>query len=801
ESKDMVMQTWVLDRLALCYYVSDSRRAVDYALKAEELAEKIGNTTLLAATEGIVATQYSEQSNNAQGLEHAVKAIKLAEKSNCGECLTQSYVVLGNIYSLIGDYDISNQYYQKNLEEGEKLGHEKSSTIVILTNIGENYRLTGKYPEALANYRSALVFGNLNQIDRIINESNIADVYVRMDSLRQAFQYAFKSLDEAIKRVDLPDEGWIYGILSRAYLKKNMPDSALYYGKLGLNVADKSGNLEFLRDNSLALSDAYASKREFDDAYKYHIRYIDYRDSMMNSEIKNKAAVIDNNYKMEKKEGQIALLNQQKKAQQTFLVAVLVVLLLIIGSAVILLRSNRQRKRANALLQRQKEEIDSKAKELAAQKEILQESHDNVEQLAEIGRKITSSLSVEKIIGTVYDNVNALMDAAIFGIGIYNEKLRKLEFPSTYENGQSLPFYANDVDDKNRFGSVSFTSGKEIIMGNLDKEYKDYIQEVATPHEGGQPISLIFLPLITKENKLGVITVQSFRENAYSDYQLYMLRNIATYTAIAIDNAESYESLKTTQSKLIQSEKMASLGELTAGIAHEIQNPLNFVNNFSDVNNELLIELSEEADKGNIAEIKVIANDVIENSKKISHHGRRADSIVKGMLLHSQKSAGEKEPTDINALCDEYLRLSYHGIRAKDKAFNSEMKLDLDPGIAKINIIPQDVGRVLLNLYNNAFYAVNEKKKELNGIYSPAVSVSTRRNGNNVAITVSDNGGGIPKNIIEKIFQPFFTTKPTGLGTGLGLSQSYDIIKAHGGEIKVETREGNGTAFVVELPV
>ena len=259
--------------------------------------------------------------------------------------------------------------------------------------------------------------------------------------------------------------------------------------------------------------------------------------------------------------------------------------------------------------------------------------------------------------------------------------------------------------------------------------------------------------------------------------------------------------LKSTQSQLIQSEKMASLGELTAGIAHEIQNPLNFVNNFSEVNTELIDELEQEADKGNMDEVKVIAKDIKENSERINHHGKRAGDIVKGMLQHSQKSTGVKEPTNINALADEYLRLSYHGLRAKDKGFNATMKTNFDESIGKINIIPQDIGRVLLNLFNNAFYAVNEQKSENLISYEPTVSVTTKKTENSVLITVTDNGNGIPQNIVDKIFQPFFTTKPTGQGTGLGLSLSYDILKAHGGEVKVESKEGEGTKFIIELAV
>ena len=266
--------------------------------------------------------------------------------------------------------------------------------------------------------------------------------------------------------------------------------------------------------------------------------------------------------------------------------------------------------------------------------------------------------------------------------------------------------------------------------------------------------------------------------------------------------------LKSTQSQLIQSEKMASLGELSAGIAHEIQNPLNFVNNFSEVNKEMLEELKAErqkpkAERDERTEAEII-EDVIANSEKINHHGKRADAIVKGMLQHSQTSTRQKEPTDINKLVDEYLRLSYHGLRAKDNTFNATLKTDFDETIGTINIIPQDIGRVLLNLYNNAFYAAPLPSEggflEPNYVHSPTVWVSTKKVGDKVFISVKDNGPGIPPRILDKIFQPFFTTKPTGQGTGLGLSLSYDIVKAHGGEIKVESKEGEGTVFIIQLP-
>ena len=277
--------------------------------------------------------------------------------------------------------------------------------------------------------------------------------------------------------------------------------------------------------------------------------------------------------------------------------------------------------------------------------------------------------------------------------------------------------------------------------------------------------------------------------------------------------SKSLEELKATQSQLIHAEKMASLGELTAGIAHEIQNPLNFINNFSELNTELIDELKEEIEKGDMEEVKAIAADIVTNEEKILHHGKRADGIVKGMLQHSRTSSNEKEPTDINVLADEYLRLSYHGLRAKDKTFNADFKLKPDDSLPKINIIPQDIGRVLLNLINNAFYACNERSRSAeqgrsaeksgkeNKNYKPVVTVMTSAKENNIIISVKDNGNGIPPEIKDKIFQPFFTTKPTGEGTGLGLSLSYDIItKGHNGDLKVITKMGMGTEFIIELP-
>ena len=281
---------------------------------------------------------------------------------------------------------------------------------------------------------------------------------------------------------------------------------------------------------------------------------------------------------------------------------------------------------------------------------------------------------------------------------------------------------------------------------------------------------------------------------------------------------KSFTDLKSAQAQLIHSEKMASLGELTAGIAHEIQNPLNFVNNFSEVNKELLVEMNEEIERGNYAEAKQLAKSIIENEDRIMQHGRRADGIVKGMVLHSQTGSGRKEPTDLNALAEEYLRLAYHGMKAKNRTFEAELKTDFDPDLPRLEVVPQDIGRVLLNLINNAFQAVHEKSVSVVGAnnysplqgasqqsslppqYTPTVTITTKNMDDKIDISVKDNGPGIPDAIKEKIFQPFFTTRPAGQGTGLGLSLSYDIVKAHGGGLMVKTKEGDGSTFIITIP-
>ncbi|HMS32452.1 MAG TPA: ATP-binding protein [Ignavibacteria bacterium] len=404
-------------------------------------------------------------------------------------------------------------------------------------------------------------------------------------------------------------------------------------------------------------------------------------------------------------------------------------------------------------------------------------------------------------LGQLYLDDNKLDSAYYYGSKVYNI-FRDNRNPNNLLNAASL------------MADICFTKGQTDSAYFYLKEYSLLNDSIYSAEKLYKIQNLGFNESLQKqkEEQSKKEAVQEYKSKiqiyslitglAVLSFIVFMLyRNNRQKRIANIKIEKAYEDLKSTQSQLIQSEKMASLGELTAGIAHEIQNPLNFVNNFSEVNTELISELKDEINKGNIEEVKAIANDIEANEKKINNHGKRADAIVKGMLQHSRSRSGVKEPTDINALADEYLRLAYHGLRAKDKSFNAKMETDFEERIGNVNVVPQEIGRVILNLITNAFYAVTAKKKEETKGYEPTVTVSTKKSDDKVLITVKDNGNGIPQKIMDKIFQPFFTTKPTGQGTGLGLSLSYDIVKAHGGELKFETIEGKGSEFIIKLNI
>jgi len=597
---------------------------LDYFLQAARAFDQLGDNKNTGYCYYYISEYYlNHVADYPLAMEYVLKALHYAELANSPYLLCKVRIHIGGIYSSIGDYNNALENYQNASGANKKL-QNKDLERSIQIRIGDIHLMKDEYPKAINAY-TLFIQNNSSKLDSCTYEANMADAYLRMGNLPMAFKYGFSSLKKASELNDPLELSSVLGLLASAFNKKERPDSAIYYAKTGLDIALKKRMLQLVRNNAGALADAYAAKKDFANAYKYHLQFISARDSILNTDLRNRTNMLKYNNDLDKKQLEITKLDDQRKMQRNFLITTLVILALILITAGMLLRNNRQKRKANALLQQQK-------------------------------LKVETTLS----------------------------------------------------------------------------------------------------------------------------------------------------ELKSTQSQLIQSEKMASLGELTAGIAHEIQNPLNFVNNFSELSNELIDEMSEELGKGDLEEAKAIAADIKQNLEKINHHGKRADGIVKGMLQHSRLSSGQKEPTDINALCDEYLRLAYHGLRAKDKSFNADFKTDFDPAIPKINIAPQDIGRVILNIINNAFYAVNERKNTAGNEYSPTVTITTTATTSpsgdlGVKISIQDNGNGIPEKIKDKIFQPFFTTKPTGSGTGLGLSLSYDIVKARGGEIEVESKEGEGTTFSILL--
>ena len=486
---------------------------------------------------------------------------------------------------------------------------------------------------------------------------------------------------------------------------------------------------------------------------------------------------------------------------------------LLYGLAFIALIFTADRVQRRRLIAKERHRSQLREAELRAESE--NERRKNIELLSEIGKSITATLSTKSIIDTAYENVNALMDATVFGIGIYNEQNHSIDFPASKEKGDTLSSFSHMLKDENRPSVWCFKNQKELFSNDYVNEYHKYIKLRKAPVAGKSSASLIYLPLTNKDRKLGVITAQSYKKDAYTEYHLNILRNLATYTSIALDNADAYrklnstlDDLKATQQQLITQEKLASLGALTAGIAHEIKNPLNFVNNFADLSVELVEELREDLEKqkgklraSEFEDLEEILSSLEQNAKKINEHGKRADSIVHSMLQHSRGKAGERQETDINAMLEEDLNLAYHGMRARDSSFNVTMETDFDKSVGELNIVPQDISRVFLNILTNSFYEVHRKKGENGDRYTPLVTICSKSKGEQVEIRIRDNGDGIPESIRDKLFNPFFTTKPTGQGTGLGLSLSYDIIaKEHHGDITFESKEGEYTEFIIALP-
>ena len=812
-----------LNREAWKIHIAQPNKGLELSSEAKRLSEEFYYQEGLAyALRNMgVCHRYLSNLEKALSLSFNAHEIFQAIKDKSGEA--QAIVSIGAIYYYMGDYDRSTEFLLKGLRLSEESGN-KDALAYAYNGVGYNYGVVfSDYGKGLEYLEKALALskdeGASQDLEPRVLDS-MAEIYMNSGQMEKAFEASKQCLKiaeetsqkmikgEALFTIGLQfflqnrfnesKEYFLQSIANAREIKYKVgeADCLLHFGKIAFLQGDSKKAKEYLSESLAvaeeikaraiiyqaheALAELYEREEDIQKFANHYKLFHQIKSEVIKDEQENKQKYLNIQFEMEK---------LQKEAEINRL--------------------------TNVVMKEKNEQLEKKTEE-------LEQSYNSISVLSKIGRDITSTLDLDTILNTVYKNVNELMDATVFGIGIYKEEDNTIEYRLAIEEGKRYKPYKREMSDKSQLAVWCIENKKEVFINDIENEYSKYLKNIdyTIPStmllEDGSapknPNSVIYLPLQVKNKIIGLISIQAYNKNAYTNHHLDILKTLASYTSAALYNATSFEDLqhtlnelKLTQEQLVQSEKMASLGELTAGIAHEIQNPLNFVNNFSEVNEELLAEMKDELDKGNIDDAKAIANDAIENQQKILHHGKRADAIVKGMLQHSRSSSGVKEPTDINALCDEYLRLSYHGLRARDKAFNATMKTDFDTSIGNINIIPQDIGRVVLNLLTNAFYVVDEKKKNPQppegGVYNPTVSISTKKMGDKVEIKVSDNGNGIPPKVLDKIFQPFFTTKPTGQGTGLGLSLSYDIVKAHGGEIKVESKENEGTTFIIQLPL
>ena len=819
--KEIIGKIDKLNREAWKIHITQPDKGLKLSSKAKRLSEEYTYKSGLAYATRNIGVSHRYLSNLEKALSVSYHALEMFQKIEDKSGEAQAYVSIGAIYYYMGDYDRSSEFFLKGLRFSEESGN-KDALAYAYNGAGYNYGVVfGDYKKGLEFLKKALTLskeaGSPKDLEPRVLDS-MAETYMLSGQMEKAFKVSLQCLkiaEETSQKMMKGDALFTIGFqffLQNKYkeskdyflqsfanareikFKFGEADCLLHLGKIALLQSDSEQAKGFLSE-SLSLAEDIKAKGII---YQVH---------------EGLAELYEKENDIQKFAHHYKLFNQIK-------------------SEVIKDAQENKEKYLNTQFEIEKLQREAEINRLTnvvmkEKNEELEQSYNSISVLSKIGQDITSTLDLDTILNTVYQNVNELMNATVFGIGIYREEDHTIEYRLAIEEGKRYQPYKREMSDKSQLAVWCIENKKDVFINDIENEYSKYLQNIdyTIPStmllEDGSapknPNSVIYLPLQVKNKIIGLISIQAYDKNAYTNHHLDILKTLASYTAAALYNATSFEDLqhtlselKLTQQQLVHSEKMASLGELTAGIAHEIQNPLNFVNNFSEVSNELIDEMNEELDNGDIEEAKAISVDIKQNLEKITHHGKRADSIVKGMLQHSRSSNGKKEATNINALADEYLRLAYHGLRAKDKSFNAQLVTDFDESITTVDVIPQDLGRVVLNLLTNAFYAcaersrsaVNEKQKSGLKNYEPIVSISTKKVKDTLEIKVMDNGNGMSNSVKEKIFQPFFTTKPTGQGTGLGLSMSYDIItKGHGGELKVESAENQGTTFRIILPL
>jgi signal transduction histidine kinase len=696
------------------------------------------------------------------------KALALATRTNYKMGVAGAYLSQGAAKIYLGEYEEAFKNNTEALKICNELLHkeEYNDTTQILklkarayNNIGNIYDNQGNYPEALKNHFAALKIREktADKLGIAASYSNIGNIYVDHGNYTEGLKYQFASLKIKEEIGDKKSIANSFNNIGNTYYSQSDYSQALKYHTAALKIRREIGDKTGMATCYLNIGIIYDDKGNYLEALKYHVAALKIEEET--GDQPSMALSYDN----------LGLIFMHRKDY----VKALEYFFLYLKTS---------------------EEIGDKSGIADAcitigNVYIEQKKNNDASLYLNKGLLLSREVGNPGLIKAAYESIAKLDSAG----GHFEQALQHYKLYIVYRDS-----LFNEENTKKLVQSqMQYEFDKKESLAKAVQEKKD-AEAKRIKHQ--QYFTIATLGIIVLG--VAIIALMQYRSN----------REKQKANALLLQQKGKVESnlqeLKSTQTQLIQSEKMASLGELTAGVAHEIQNPLNFVNNFSEVSHELADEMKTELATGNQKQATDIADAIKQNLQKVIHHGKRADAIVKNMLQHARQTKGTKELTDINALCDEYLRLSYHGMRAKDKTFNAEIKTDFDNSIEKINIIPQDIGRVLLNIYNNAFYAVNEQHKNLSGLhdltglkqYQPTVSVQTKKKNNNIEIVVKDNGNGIPQNIIDKIFQPFFTTKPTGEGTGLGLSLAYDIVKAHGGEIRVDTKDHEETTFTISLP-
>ena len=843
-SDDIVQKINALNDEAWQVHDTEPKTGLKLSSEAKELSEKYNYRRGMAYAIRNMGVSHRYLSNLEKALSLSAQAmeqfIELDDKS--GE--SQSLVSIGAIYYYMGDYDQGLDYFLRGLQLGEGID-QKESMAYAYNGAGYIYSIQGDNEKGLNFLEKAL---NLSRsIENFSLQSSIlesiATLYLndgRIDKAHQTFTECQKLSEEKNDKRNL---GYALFGIGEVLLQKNKLEEAkdsflkslktyrdfgykvgeaqalLFLGKVCLLQGSDESETYLMESLEVAedikakasiymvhetLAEFYEDKEDIHSFVKHYKLYHKYKSEVYKEEQELKHKYQNIKFEMDK---------LQKEAEINRL--------------------------TNVVMKEKNAELEKKTLE-------LEKSYESVSVLSKIGRDITSTLDLDTILNTVYENVNQLMDATVFGVGIYNEEEGAIEYQLSVEEGKRYQPYKRTMSDKTQLAVWCIENNKEVFINDIDKEFSSYLEDIdltmlktASLEDGSKPKtpnSLIYLPLQVKEKIIGLVSIQSFEKNKYQKHHLEILKTLASYTSAALYNAKSYETLqgtlnelKSTQDQLIQAEKLASLGQLTAGIAHEIKNPLNFVNNFSELSVELVEEIRHEvrrmtADGGpevglshDTDLILEILDDIEANLKTIHKHGSRADSIVKSMLQHSSGGSGKMEPNDLNNLAREFVNLSFHGMRAGEEPINVDLKYDLDASIGNVPLIAEDFSRVIVNLTNNAFDAMREKLSETSNVkgkksplersrgvsavedYHPQLMVRTKRTDGSVTIEIEDNGPGIPDEIKNKILQPFFTTKKGTQGTGLGLSITNDIIKAHGGSMGIKSSPGKGTTFTIHL--